>query len=148
MNDTKTDYRRKDLARIHIAKKKLGWEGKNDETYRDVLVKLTGKSSSADMDVRERWLVINHLNALIKGTLPKKKGYPGKPKDFDNPLKNPRYRKIEAFLAEARRHWNYAHNTGKKILGFDRLEWATHEELGSIIAALTKDAKRNGRRTG
>lgn len=49
------------LAAIHIAKKQLGLD---DETYRDVLVRVTGKASSKEMTDGERARVIAEMNRL------------------------------------------------------------------------------------
>lgn len=49
------------LARIHIAKKELGLD---DDAYRDVLMRVTGKASSKDMTITERDDVINEMRRL------------------------------------------------------------------------------------
>ena len=49
------------LARIHIAKKELGLD---DDAYRDVLARVTGKTSSKDMTTGERNRVIDELMRL------------------------------------------------------------------------------------
>lgn len=46
------------LSAIHVAKKQLGLD---DDTYRAVLRRVTGKSSTADMDDRERQRVVEHF---------------------------------------------------------------------------------------
>lgn len=46
------------LAAIHVAKKKLGLD---DDTYRAVLLRVTGKSSAADLDERERQSVLEEF---------------------------------------------------------------------------------------
>ena len=53
--------------------------------------------------------------------------------------------KIEAYLAEAARPWNYAHGMAKKMFQVDRLEFCTADQLHRIIAALEYDARRHGR---
>ena len=53
------------LAAIHIAKKQLGLD---DETYRDLLLRVTGKRSAAAMSEAERRRVVAELRA--KGSAP------------------------------------------------------------------------------
>ena len=48
----------KSIAAMHVAKKELGLD---DETYRAVLVQVTGKSSSSDMSEAERQKVLEHF---------------------------------------------------------------------------------------
>lgn len=55
---TKKDYRKKRLAKIHILKDQLGLD---IVTYRKLLFNLTGKNSSADMNAKEHWIVINYM---------------------------------------------------------------------------------------
>lgn len=49
------------LATIHVAKKQLGLD---DDTYRAVLNRVTGKTSSADMTETERLAVVDELRRL------------------------------------------------------------------------------------
>ncbi|WP_306148927.1 MULTISPECIES: regulatory protein GemA [unclassified Roseibium] len=53
------------LARIHIAKKQLGFD---DVTYRALLERITGKTSSKDMSDGERRQVLQELNRLSGAT--------------------------------------------------------------------------------
>ena len=64
----------KALAAIHIAKKQLGLD---DETYRAVLVRVTGKASSKDMSEAERGKVLEEFRRL---------GFVDKPGLRDRPL--------------------------------------------------------------
>ena len=59
--------RQTELAQIHIAKKQLGLD---DDTYRMMLANLTGKDSTKDMDISERYKVLAHLKKI--GFKPKK----------------------------------------------------------------------------
>jgi len=54
--------------------------------------------------------------------------------------------KIEAFLAEAGRPWSYADGMAKRMFKVERLTFCTPVHLNKIIAALTYDARRHGRR--
>jgi phage gp16-like protein len=55
--------------------------------------------------------------------------------------------KIEAFLAEAGRPWEYADGMALRMFKVDRLEWLDSDQLRRMIAALAIDAKRHGRPT-
>lgn len=59
--------RNAELAQIHIAKKQLGM---SDDTYREMLKNITGKESSGDMDITDRYRVLEHLKKI--GFKPKK----------------------------------------------------------------------------
>lgn len=60
------------LAAIHVAKKQLGLD---DETYRAVLVRVTGKASAGAMNEAERRNVVEELRR--QGFKPAKKGLEG-----------------------------------------------------------------------
>ena len=65
---TKVDNRKADLAKIHIARKDLNMD---DPTYRALLLRITAKESSADLDVVERSKVLAEFKRL--GWKPKPK---------------------------------------------------------------------------
>lgn len=57
-----TDLRRKkELAKIHVAKKVLALD---DDTYRAMLLKVTGKDSAGDLSQVQRTKVLDHLKTL------------------------------------------------------------------------------------
>jgi len=56
--------------------------------------------------------------------------------------------KIEAFLAEARRPWTYAHAMAKHMFNKDQVQHCEPDELRKIVAALSYDAKRHDRDEG
>lgn len=129
------DRRKTDLAKIHLLKKDAGLD---DDAYRDMLERLTGKRSAGKLTGPDRNKVILYL---VRQT--GNKYYPGRP---NNIAKSPQLRKIEALLAEAKRPWQYAHAMAEKMYNKKRLEWCDGDELGGIITALMRDAKRHGRR--
>ena len=142
------DQRNTDLAKIHIAKKQIGMD---DDAYRDMLQMVAGVDSAADLDARGRREVIAHLQkAGFKPAGGKGQKFPGKPdfKKLSGTGKLAMIKKIEAYLAEAKRPWSYAHNTAKKMHGMQRIEWCNHRQLHNIIAAFEMDAQRHGRYTG
>ncbi len=132
--------RRADLSRIHIAKKEAGLD---DESYREVLRGVTGKSSAAEMSFRERFQVLQALEKLGAKSAAKKP-FPGRPVR-PVPDKAELIAKIEAQLAEAKRPWGYAHAMARRMFQLDQVQWCDPDQLRRIVAALTYDARRHGR---
>lgn len=57
-----TDLRRKkELAKIHVAKKALGLD---DDTYRTVLIRVTGRESAGDLNQFQRTKLLEEMKAL------------------------------------------------------------------------------------
>lgn len=133
--------RSKDLARIHLAKKELGLD---DDSYRDLLVSLTGKSSSAELDARQRWTVLKELGRLGAKSGGEQKHYPGRPAR-QKPSKESLISKIEAHLADAQRPWAYANGMAKRMFKVDQVQWCDEDQLRRIVAALEYDKKRRER---
>jgi phage gp16-like protein len=142
-----SDRRRRDLAKIHIAKKQLGLD---EDSYRAMLNMVAGVGSAADLDAEGRLAVLAHLRRI--GFKAKRKSYPrhaNKP-DFNAVAvdKEALLRKIEAYLAEAKRPWNYAHGMARRMFKVDRVEWCRAGQLHKMVAALAYDARRHRRFTG
>ncbi len=73
------------IGMIHVAKNQLGLD---DDTYRALLLDLTGKDSCATMTVKEQWRVIEEL---------KRKGFQKKPTHKGKRLvSDPQAKKIRA----------------------------------------------------
>jgi len=146
--------RSKDLAKIHMFKTQLGLD---DDSYRDMLEKLTGKRSAGKLTGPERNKVLIYMNryqrrsanvpdnadtsAIRGGRL----DYPGRPNNTDS---NAQLKKIEALLSEAKRPWEYARAIAEHMHGKKRLEFCDSNELSGVIAALIYDAKRHNRHLG
>lgn len=138
------ELRRKDLSIIHLVKKDLQLD---DDEYRDLLLGLTGKTSSAQLDWQGRRLLIEHF---------KKIGFKVKGSVVDRPAPNvaadrqAQIGKIEALLADAGRPWAYADGLVKKLFAsstqVERIEFCDPEHLSKVIAALAIDAKRRQER--
>lgn len=67
--------RKKDLAKIHIGAKALGWKDEVDDTeYRDQLWAICRVKSAADLDFAGRQKFIDHMKACgFKPTKPRRK---------------------------------------------------------------------------
>ncbi|WP_051327188.1 gp16 family protein [Desulfatibacillum aliphaticivorans] len=137
-------WRKKQLAKIHIAKDQLGMD---ETTYREMLHNVAKVKSSKDLDANGFRAVLEHLaNCGFKATRKKRNSYPGRPKNMDSKSsRSAQLKKIEAYLAEAGRPWAYADSMAKRICKVDRIAWVDTKDLYKIITALRKDAQRHGR---
>ena len=136
---TPDPQRAKDLARIHLAAKELGLD---EETYRELLRNLTGKTSAGALGPGERWKVMQEMKRM--GATSAAPSYPGKPKAV--PVDGAALMsKIEAHLADTGRPWAYAHAMAWRMFKRARIQDCEPGELHKIVAALEYDAKRNGR---
>ncbi|WP_048797069.1 MULTISPECIES: gp16 family protein [Serratia] len=124
---------------IHTGKKALGWD---DETYRAVLARVTGKRSARDCSEAELERVVLYMRDQGFASTAK---YGRKPNAAIG--KKAVLGKIEALLAEAKRPWGYAEALGKRMFDQQKLEWLTTKQLIAVMNALQYDAKRNGRPT-
>lgn len=128
--------RQKLLARVHIARKELGLD---EDTYRAMLRRLTGKDSARDLTEPELLAVINDCRVRgWKGAAKSRRA----PKNLSGSDRSPQLRKIEALLADAGRPWEYAQGIAGHMFGGKRLEFCSPNELRAIITALVKAAKR------
>lgn len=137
------DPRRAQIAKIHLAATQLGLD---DDTYRGLLRRVTGKDSTARMTTVERDQVISELRRL--GFTPTKKAgggaaFPGRPETVDD---TPMLQKVEALLAEAGRPWSYALAVAQRMFKVERLEWLKGYQLHRLIAALQIDADRGSKK--
>ncbi len=131
--------RRARLARIHRAKKLMALD---DETYRDLLFRVTGFRSSADMTAQQHADVLAEFARLgfrDERAEARAAAFRGRPKGIkDVPL----LRKAEALLAHSKKPWAYAHAMAKRMFKVTRIEWLNGEQLHRLVAALAVDARR------
>jgi len=138
-----SDLRRRELARIHIAKHELGLD---EESYRAMLWACARVRSARDLDAAGRARVLDHLKACgFKG----KRGRPhqGRPHNLQSEERGPQLGKIEALLADAGRPWAYVDGMARRMFGVASVTWCNPEQLQKLIAALVYDAKRRARST-
>jgi len=134
---------KKNLAKIHIAKKELHIP---DDAYRDILQNLTGHDSSARINDTQAEKVLRFF-IKVKGWKPKyQQQLPGITIPSD-----PMSKKIQAL-------WITLHKAGvvkngsdlallsfvKRVAETDRLEWCKDSDKNRIIEALKAWAKREG----
>ncbi len=123
------------LAKVHIAKAEMGLD---DDTYRDVLFVVTGRSSARDCEPRELAALLGHF---------RRRGWkggsrPDRPRNLESGDRSPQLRKIEALLADAKRPWAYADGIARRMFGVDKVQFCPPDQLGAVIAALEYDRKR------
>lgn len=132
--------RKKELAIIHMAKSDLGM---SRDDYEFVLLEVTGKSSAADLDVREREKLIKHF---------KTKGFQIKSKK--QPINKRIQKTSEGMKVVAL--WQMLHELGavknpsdeallayvKRITKSDAMQWINGNQTETLIETLKKWALR------
>lgn len=141
MNARYQDRRRRQLAAIHATKHKLGLD---DDTYRDLLERVGGHRSAADMNAMSRTKVLRELRRLAGDTTVHARDAvpaPDAPRHARESAA-PMLAKIGAMLADAERGWNYAHGMARRMFGVQRVEWLPSDQMRKLIAALEYDKRR------
>ncbi|ANF73465.1 hypothetical protein A6046_05160 [[Haemophilus] ducreyi] len=131
------------IQKIHIGKNELKM---TQENYVRFLIDAVDKMSCSQMTDRELMTVLQAMKA--KGFRVKSKQHGKKPNVGKFPENQVRQRyldKIEAFLAEMKKPWAYAHGICKKSFGIDRLQWCTEDQLRKIVQMLAVMARRHGK---
>ncbi len=111
----------------------------DDETYRSVLVRLTGKDYATKLTLDELGIVRDYFHA---------QGYPRRsPKKYGRKPNVPVSKKsvlskIEALLADAGRPWEYAESMAERMFNRQKIDWLDHDELVKLMQALAVDQKR------
>ncbi|WP_066076196.1 gp16 family protein [Bergeriella denitrificans] len=111
----------------------------DDDVYRAVLRRVTGKDSCAKMDVAELEKVCAEMAHL--GFAAKSKPDIGR-RPQRRSAADPMMRKIEALILDNGWSWNYAHGTAKRMFGVDRVEWLCGAHMHKLVAALQIAANR------
>ncbi len=127
-------------AKFNIARKELGM---TEPQYRDMLFDLFGVESTKKLSYGQAEAFLKHLQRLGWKPKPSKRKHK---KPTVAASVQPLINKVEALLAEAKRPWSYADAMAKRMYGVDQVAWLNPKRLRGIIAALTNDAKRHGRR--
>lgn len=130
------------LAKIHIAKKELGF---TDDEYRSVLQLRYGKDSAAKISQYQANDLVRHFQTL--GWTPKR----GKNKKSSPRYADPQMRKVVAV-------WITLHKKGvvknrshrallgyvKRITGVDDLKWCSGPQINTVIESLKAWGLRKG----
>lgn len=122
---------------IHTGKSRLGWD---DETYRDVLARETGRRSAKDCTDAELERVVRYMRT--QGFVPV--AGRGRRPSVASGCKG-MLSKIEALLAEAGRPWTYLDGVILRMLGEKKpVEWLNDDQVRKLMQMLIVDAKRHG----
>ncbi|MBG6246695.1 hypothetical protein CS369_21835 [Candidatus Symbiopectobacterium sp. 'North America'] len=132
---------RRMIGAIKAGQTTLGWD---DVTYRSVLARLTGKSSSTLCTLAELERIKEYMH---------QQGYPRKAKKHGRKPSVPASKKtilskIEALLTDAKRPWQYAETMAQHMLGVRYVDWLDIQQLTKLMQALIIDAKRRQKTEG
>lgn len=132
--------------------------GFTEDDYRNIILDVSGgrTDSSKECTPAERRDLIERLKDVTGDRRPgrvqngqkgrKRNSYPGRPRNMEAGDRAALLGKIEAQLTEAGRAWAYADGIARNMFKVDKVAWCKPEQLQKIVAALTYDAKRHGRR--
>jgi phage gp16-like protein len=126
------ERRRRDLAMIHIAKKKCGL---SEDTYRELLYNIAGVNSAADLDSKGRERILKHLKACGFRSFHKSAKASGMhiPASPDKALM---LSKIGAILSDLDKPWSYADGISKRAFKVDMVRWCNTEQLFKVMQML------------
>lgn len=136
MDDTR---RRAMVAKIKIAQKELDMD---DDTYRAVLLRVTGKNSSTRLDAAELDAVLREMCRL--GFVPRPAAYVRPPLHLAD--HGGLIRKIGALLAQTGKTWAYANGIARKMFGVETVQRCDAEQMRKVLAALNYQARREAQR--
>lgn len=128
------------MAKIHIAKKDLHLD---DDTYRDVLWRVTGKRSCKDMTIAQLQDVVKDMEK--SGFKPKAAPKHGKKPSVVG-KREPLMGKIHAMLTDMGLHWNYAHGMADSMFKIKRLQWLNDSQLYKLTQALSVHQQREAKK--
>ncbi|ECQ1030377.1 regulatory protein GemA [Salmonella enterica subsp. enterica serovar Stanley] len=124
---------------IKTGQSRLGWD---DATYKGVLLRLTGKSSSTKCSIRELEDVKEYMHSQgFPRQAPEGKGR--RPKVANR--RKAMLAKIEALLADSGLSWAYAEGIASRMYGQKVIEWLDDEQLHSVMVALIQRARKEGK---
>lgn len=128
------EHRRAMIAKIKIAQKALAM---NDDSYRALLTRVTGKGSAAALEKREMEAVLREMQRLGWKPVNPQGTRPRVVSEKDRTLA-----KIGAILKELNLSWNYAHGMAKAMFARERVEWLDAAELHKLMQALAVYQRR------
>jgi phage gp16-like protein len=139
-----SDRRRAELAKIHVARKRLGLD---EPTYRAIIARLCGgKLSAADLNQGERSALLDYFKSsgFLEGG-----SYTKKLSDFDD--REPQAKLIRALWADLEA-FGVLHDASEKALmkfvrrvgKVDRIEWLTPVQANACIEGLKAMKSRAG----
>lgn len=122
------EKRRKMIAKIKIAQSQLKMD---DDIYRDLLHRLTGKNSAKDLDYAELDRVLREMTRL--GFKPTRMIERAPIRALNqNKLMN----KINALLIDNQKSWHYANGIAKQMFQKEKVNQLHPDELRKLLIAL------------
>lgn len=128
--------------KIQIGRRQLGMD---DDTYRAMLMRTVGATTSKGLTPRQIGRVLAELERLGFQPTSPKKATAGRQTAEPAPERAALIGKIERQLAEAERTIAYADGMARRMFQVERVEWCDPDQLRRLVAALAYDAKRHGR---
>jgi len=128
--------------KIQIARRQLGMD---DDTYRAMLMRTVGATTSKGLTPRQIGRVLAELERLGFQPTSPRKAPTGRQTAEPAPERAALIDKIERQLAEAERTIAYADGMARRMFQVERVEWCDPDQLRRLVAALAYDAKRHGR---
>lgn len=142
----KGDARSTALKAVHASKRQLGLD---DDTYRDLLARVTTKRSASELDAVQLRKVLTEMRRLgaAQPTQPREGGrakpahYPGTPHNIDTlPAQ---IEVVEALLTEMRLSWGYADAIARRMFRVDKVAWLKDSrQVVAILSALYNEREK------
>lgn len=126
---TNEQKRKSLMAKIHVAKSQLKMD---DDTYRAMLLNITGRASCVTLNLVQLQRVLSHLEE--RGFKATRKHLGKKPMHFVD--KTPMMNKLSVLLANYNKSWAYADGMAKRMFQKERVQFLNADELRRLIAAL------------
>lgn len=146
MRKSTAEDRNAPLRAVHASRRQLGLD---DDTYRALLERVTGKRSAADLDAVQLRKVLTEMRRLgaAQPTQPREGGrskpahYPGTPHNIDTlPAQ---IEVVEALLTEMRLSWSYADAIARRMFRVERVAWLKDEkQVVAILSALYNEREK------
>ncbi|MCG7655919.1 gp16 family protein [Wielerella bovis] len=117
------------IAKIHVAQEQLALD---DDNYRAILKRITGKLSCKQMNLLELQKIMEEMERL--GFKPTKKSIGRKPLHVTDvaELMN----KIAVLLKETDKTWEYANGIAKRMFQKDNVNQLNEQQLRKVLIAL------------
>lgn len=128
--------------KIQIARRQLGMD---DDTYRAMLMRTVGATTSKGLTPRQIGRVLAELERLGFQPTSPRKAAAGRQTAEPAPERAALIGKIKRQLAEAERTIAYADGMARRMFKVERVEWCDPDQLRRLVAALAYDAQRHGR---
>lgn len=147
---TLTPFRRAALAAIHAGKKSLGMD---DDTYRDMMQRLTGHRSAKDVPTVKLSAVLDEMRAkgaqlgstpAAPGTRTKRRSFAKRNAFRPAADREALWRKVQALCTALGHDERYADGIARKRFGVDAAQFCDAGQLQVLVGALSRTARSRG----